>query len=1012
MTAAKVKTSEKIRPFGATNEGLRCLDGEGPDLLPYASLVTARRKGDDILSAVTGVYEWQGAPLMFLADADQITSASHIHKLRRLLAMRGDAPYLGVVALGRLDVYRIALDRRSPEQASVDLGAVGQDREITMAYLANIRPQAAVDQRNWISSVVLKLLTGSIDDLIRAGASDEDAISLVGRALFTRFLGDRHLLPETISRGAEALLFDNRATAEKTCAWLDETFNGDLLPLSDGIFAQLPAEAYHCLGNVLRRAPGGELFLGWEERWDNLDFSHIPVGVLSQAYELYLRRHAPDQQRKEGGYYTPRPIADLMVRASMKSSAPTIHMAQARILDPAAGAGVFLLTVFRELVAMRWAVEKTRPDTKVLRSILYNQITGFDINEAALRFAALGLYLLSIELDPEPQPVNKLRFKNLRGHVLHLMIADGKGADLGSLGPAVGSEHCGRYDIVIGNPPWSSATKRKDWELVEAEVAAVAKRRHATSPRPPLPNEGLDLPFVWRAMDWAKPDGTIAFALHARLLFQQGDGMPEARSAIFRALDVTSIINGVELRQTKVWPEISAPFCILIAHNRLPGPGAAFRFITPRIEEALNAAGQMRIDPENAETITTSELLEAPEILKVLFRGSKADLGILERIRNFGYPTLKQFWTGLFGQNDRGRLLGAGNGYQTLKRSSRIRKNGDGLPGADASYLKGMPDLTVAAMPSLLINPIDLPRFSEDRIHDPRDPQLFRSPILLIHQSPPVHLGRLQVAVSDDALVYNETFYGYCAANSDDGKDIVRYLALIIGSRFVLWLALMTSGKFGFERDVIEKAALERMPIPDFRKLPLEKREEASVLFSDVASGSKTWDDVDSWVVGLYGLGGRDYQVIRDTLQFNLPFSENKRNAQSTPNRRDVLEFQEALVSELKPWADRYRTSIQCHSIVDGGANPWFSFELTVDSLSVEEFPMQAPKQSLEADIRMGLFRAADEAAASEIVIQDSGRLLIGRLAQGRYWSPTQARLLAQRIIWSHLSVLKVERRV
>ena len=37
---------------------------------------------------------------------------------------------------------------------------------------------------------------------------------------------------------------------------------------------------------------------------------------------------------------------------------------------------------------------------------------------------------------------------------------------------------------------------------------------------------------------------------------------------------------------------------------------------------------------------------------------------------------------------------------------------------------------------------------------------------------------------------------------------------------------------------------------------------------------------MDEWVIGLYGLSQRDMQVILDTLEFNLPFAENKRNAQ------------------------------------------------------------------------------------------------------------------------------------
>ena len=64
------------------------------------------------------------------------------------------------------------------------------------------------------------------------------------------------------------------------------------------------------------------------------------------------------------------------------------------ILDPAVGGGIFLLSAFRELVAEHWRADGKRPDTDMLRRILYEQMVGFDVNEAALRFSALGLYLL------------------------------------------------------------------------------------------------------------------------------------------------------------------------------------------------------------------------------------------------------------------------------------------------------------------------------------------------------------------------------------------------------------------------------------------------------------------------------------------------------------------------------------------------------------------------------------------------------------------------------------------
>lgn len=324
----------------------------------------------------------------------------------------------------------------------------------------------------------------------------------------------------------------------------------------------------------MRRAPGGQLYLGWEQKWDYLDFSQIPVGVLSQAYEGYLRSHRSKDQKQQSGYYTPRAIAEVLVRGALVALQPEGSAHKARILDPAVGGGVFLITAFRQLVAERWTATGVRPDTGELRNILYGQLTGFDIDEAALRFAALGLYLSAIELDPSPEPVEKLRFQNLRDQVLWKMGDLNKGdanARLGSLGPLVGPEHNGRYDIVVGNPPWTGAKRLDGWPQVRDRVAQIAKERLGSEyPAPPIPNEVPDLAFLWRTMQWCRDGGRISFALSARMLFQQGDGMPVARAAVFSALDVTAVVNGSDLRKTKVWPSISAPFCLLFACNRLP----------------------------------------------------------------------------------------------------------------------------------------------------------------------------------------------------------------------------------------------------------------------------------------------------------------------------------------------------------------------------------------------------------------------------------------------------------
>ena len=262
------------------------------------------------------------------------------------------------------------------------IGQATGDNRIVIPHLGNHRPHLSTSRR-WISDVILRLLTSALDQLAKLTDPD-DAISLVGRALFVRFLADRDILPEAICdispTGAPGL-FDTASSTVATSAWLDQTFNGDFLPLTAATIEALPKKAFHVLGHILRRAPDGQLQLGWQEKWDRLHFAHIPVGVLSQAYERYLSHHQPEKQKSEGGYYTPRHIADLMVRASFSALDREGITHRPRILDPAAGAGVFLITAFRQLVAERWRQEGRRPNTSVLRNILYHQITGFDINE-------------------------------------------------------------------------------------------------------------------------------------------------------------------------------------------------------------------------------------------------------------------------------------------------------------------------------------------------------------------------------------------------------------------------------------------------------------------------------------------------------------------------------------------------------------------------------------------------------------------------------------------------------
>ena len=162
----------------------------------------------------------------------------------------------------------------------------------------------------------------------------------------------------------------------------------------------------------------------------------------------------------------------------------------------------------------------------------------------------------------------------------------------------------------------------------------------------------------------------------------------------------------------------------------------------------------MRIDALNAEVIASKQLSETPEILKILFRGTKADFGIVERLRSHGHPTLDAFWRDAIGVSPGGQLKGSGNGYQKLRPSSRTRRQGDGRPGEDARALHGLSEITAPTFTSIAIDHNRLSGFTQERVHHLRSRAIYSGPLVVVHEAPPVLTGRIGVAVSEKDVVF------------------------------------------------------------------------------------------------------------------------------------------------------------------------------------------------------------------------------------------------------------------
>jgi N-6 DNA Methylase len=966
-----------------------------------------------------GVAESQGRPLLFVVNESRLAQTpgeqeQQIQTLRRKLACRGDRAYLARIRPGELAVVPVSLRDRMPDWKRYTPGTPEALTFFSRLAQGQYDGKGEPKEADYVFSAMFKLVWSVADRLAAMRLKRADVLSLMGRALFFRFLKDRHVILESNSRNIarkEASLqdcFANAENAANTSAWLEKTFNGDLLPLIDDfnvIGHRTGGRVFFHLSAIIRGdEPSGDqnyqIPLGIPN-FGQYDFAHVPVGLLSQVYERFAWKWEHLNAQETSVHYTPRNIAATLVDEAF---AKLPNAEEARVLDPACGAGVFLVLAFRRLYQERWKATGQRPNTKVIREILDRQLAGFEISESAIKLAALSLYLTAIELDPKPVPPEKLRFHQLRDRVLFNFRREGmdpkEGAVAGSLGGHVGRRFDGKFDLVVSNPPWTSL-KRKERslakELNRLSKSVIARRAdQTTADAYENPDFGPDLPFVWKATEWCQPGGRIAMTLPARILLKQEDVPRRARETLLRLVEVTGIINCANLRKTKVWPNVDQPFLLLFARNREPERNHSLRFITPYPDVGLNVLGETRIDAKAVQPIEIQAAFEEPSLWKTLTVGTSLDSGIIARIRASNGVPLNEYWV---------------DGYATCQ-GYKIAPEKD-----SAEALKMLPDLhspkseaLARPFPHFMVDVTLLQKFSRNKLHRTRlrkqgdKVRVYRAPLVLVKVSPPTHRNKGRALLSLDDVAYNESYYGYSAPASAEGELAARCLHLLVHSSLWLYYALMTSGEIGVERPKLQKGDLDRFPIIPADGLSSETKNQIGSLSRRLLNEDDTvFDDIDALFAKLYGLDWRDLEVIADTLEIREPSDEMGKRASVPPSASERNKFKSRLETILRPFFKVTGDEPQVELWKPDAAFLRASAPFGLLLISNRGTKMPAP----DGLFREVLLKLAEDTGSTRIIQQVDGGLVVALLNQYRYWTLSRARLLGAELVREHLDVFE-----
>lgn len=807
-----------------------------------------------------------------------------VSKWHREIWNEGFAPLLWVISPERIDLYNGFGTPIKEGDAKKHLVRTFRNIESSLNELDSLAGRLSIETGQfWTraskisrrTSVDQKLLSdlGHLErDLVQSNLDRGAAQALIGRAIFTQYLIDRKIVDATQLKtvcGYETLptILRDYAATEQLFTWLSQTFNGDMFPPSS--VTTTPEKSYLARVADFLEAVDPE---SKQTTFFPYQFDVIPVELISSIYEQFAHSEPPPNTtqrtaaRKHGVHYTRLSVVSLVLDEVMDGL-----KGNESVLDLTCGSGVFLVEALRRLVALR--ADGELPTRDLIRDILYEQVYGVDISEAAIRVAAFSLYLAALELDPDPRPTHSLKFRPLIGK--NLLVGDARTIEQAGDGQLVLTTKTGlkQFDLIVGNPPWSFKGRHG--------TDARRKTRAAGVPAQPR-GEGLD--FVLRAMDFAHEKTRFGVILSAMPFFSRSGTGIAAVQHIMRLLAPVTLVNLSNLCSW-LFATASMPAVVLFARHRLQRAGQLTMVQLP-----WSASGArthtFEVSPSDIIKLSLADIEKQPLKLKTAAVGRRRDLALLDSLTS-SLPSLGERFSELKTELHVGLIRGIPSN-RTL----------------DARKLEGLELLEADDIRPFSI-PDELPPFTLSKAQWPRSRDIYRAPLLLIKET--LSQGpRPVVAVSDKDIVFTNAYFG--AALPITHRQSAHLLAAILSSSLACWFFLMAASEFGIWKRRLLRHDVALLPTPNLeqavkceagkRLLKIEKRLHKCEIHDE------DWAELDAAVFDLYKLDASDRIVVQDGLfRASWQWEEGRMLSVAAADiRSDIAKYAVTFLSVISGW--------------------------------------------------------------------------------------------------------------
>ncbi len=848
-------------------------------------------------------------PVLYFAHAQNDAGASAIH---RLVWSQGVVPILLIATPSALQIRKSLTPPTTPP-ISIPWEKLDEKSElpVELSSLTALAVKSsvvwndyAIDRSGRVDSTLLtaiKELNQEVQEKFDQLKSDAALINaIIGRFIYFFVLLDRgivsaewaaSLVDETgrkLCPVISQMLADSKvSTSDKQWPareiWtlfdrIDDVLNGAIFPITSSQRKRIPVEALHLVRRSIRygdRLNKGTRQLGFLD----ISFATLRTETISAIYELFLFIEAPTEKEEAGAFYTPPFLVDYVLDQVDRIKP---FGQKSRVLDPAAGSGIFLVGAFRRIIER--ALPKGRWHEKhfqTARRLLTDSIFGIERNSQAANVARFSLYLTLLDY-VDDQSIDELRtlvrgvrvFPSLEHNVLDRDVF------------LVEERDVGRFSHVVGNPPWGSFGVRsaRDRTNVPRDGRQAGQQRSDFDPalafyegldpaEYPVTNKRLSELFMWKIQrDLMAPKGALGVLISTRsYVARTATAFP---NALAKRLKVVGLANLSHFRY-RLFKGARSPTIAIFAQSIEPEDSDAIWIYSPLLtSQPIGEKGHLW-------SIVVSDLDIEHYKRRDLMRTDAWFVALMLRPLDRGVANYARLWTQRMGMSFGSFLSSSGLGMARGGSPAQTGLSSELLLGAtDYRQRLGLDGLEMGDYPHS--------KLKRTRI-EPAFERLFSGNVIIIPRTmndvifikDPIAFGSSFNAIYslDDQPFSSQREQALKSVARFLRSDVARYFYALIGKTWML------------DHARLEKNDLESIPFP-FASYTDQNLHD--LLSADERS-------VTEMVAKLMRLDSTFINAVEEYASFRNGYEDSQvpNAGLSPPDGGSVKQYQQALTAEL-----------------------------------------------------------------------------------------------------------------